>query len=46
MSILSLYGPKIAFGCHGYIKDKIIILVVYFINIGVRLVLCEISDIS
>jgi len=26
MAILSLYGPKIAFGCLGYVKDIIIIL--------------------
>jgi len=43
MLFLSLYGPKIAFGCHSYIKDIIILLVEYFINIEVRLILCEIS---
>jgi len=43
MSFLSLFGPKIALAFHGYIKDIIIILVEYLINIEVRLVLCEIS---
>jgi len=36
MSFLSLYGPKRAFGCHGYIKYIIQILVVYSFNIEVR----------
>jgi len=43
MSFLRLYGTKKAFGYHGYIKDIIIILVEYFINIEVKLVSCEIS---
>jgi len=43
MSFLSLNGAKTAFGCHGYIKDIIIILVVYSFNLGERLVMCEIS---
>jgi len=41
--ILSLYGSKIAFGCHGYIKDIIIILDVYSFNLGERLVMCDVS---